>query len=146
MSENRQDWDSKDYQAFLEHFYRMQLKIAMRVTKDSMLDDFTALTIAVFDKLATPAVYLKAEYAKWKGKRGDDKFTDAHSTERPTKSKADTDERWKVSPKNATILWCSERDATEEEMVIAVSKDSSIWYMKAREGYQYGAIFKKVKP
>lgn len=146
MSENWQDWDSEDYLNFLEEFYTMQLNLAIAIT----VQDDDVYTIAVFDKLATPAVYLKAEYAKWKIKKGGKEakgvlITHPRERSKPTKPMSPTPqpERWKQTKTEGT-LWMSERDATADELSAARDPNlKNTWYMEPREGYEFGAIFKK---
>ena len=59
-----QNWDNKDYTDYLERYYGMQLTLARTIVKDAMIDDFAALTIAVFNKIASPSVYLQPHFKK----------------------------------------------------------------------------------
>lgn len=142
MSESWQDWDSAEYMEFLERFYGMQLTLAQKVAKDTLEVDFVATTLAVFDKIAPPAVYLKAEYVKWRKAKGGKPTTTKETpfVEPPTQDK------WKPTKTKGTYR-CSERDATDEELAKAKDvKDRSMWYSPPGEGYRWGLVFKKVKP
>lgn len=72
MSESWQDWRDPQFIDFLESFYGMQINTVLRIVANVVNNDAyfkqmsTELTIAVFEKVAPPAVYLKAEYERWR--------------------------------------------------------------------------------
>jgi hypothetical protein len=68
MSESWQDWSDPQFHEFLTQFYGNQILFARSVVKNAVpkaVDSFIPLTVAVFEKVAPPAVYLKAEYDRW---------------------------------------------------------------------------------
>lgn len=139
MSESWQNWDSPEYIEFLDLFYKMQLDIAFKVASNVSEADFYTVALKVFEKVAPPAVYLKAEYEKWRKKQEKDAIPERE----PVTPKSKT--VWKPTKTEGTE-WCSERDA--DPLDVGKAKDKAfvnMWYMPPREGYQFGAIFRKVK-
>jgi hypothetical protein len=149
MSESWQDWRDPQFLAFLTAFYQRQLEIAGDIAH-KWPDPYV---IAVFEKVAPPAVYLKAEYDRWLHgsnektiiEQGAKLFTKPKvpipSTPQP---KATKDDRWQPTGKNPAIEWCKEQDATEKEMQDAMDPETKhTWYLPARNGYRYGSIFRR---
>ena len=147
-----QDWDDVDYIDYLERYYGMQFTNAQKILKSAMMEESEALLIAVFNKIASPSVYLQPHFKKH---MIDKNKTNPPIHERqptPTtnvperRSMPDKDEgRWKLTKTKGT-LWMSERDASEEEVMRAMDPNSKdTWYMPPKDGYQFGAVFKKVK-
>jgi hypothetical protein len=136
-----QNFEDVKYVKYLDRYYKRQLNIAYNVADKVDNDSFLTVAMAVFNKIASPSVYLQPHFKAWLEKQDKDAIPEPQPTPK-------TDIRWKPTNKDPKGKeWCSEKDATEEEMIRALDpNDRDMWYMKPREGYQYGAIFRKVKP
>jgi hypothetical protein len=133
------DWDDPVFHIFLEDFYKRLLQTAHSTANEAYPNDFVAYTVAIFDKVAPPAVYLQHEYNKWR----ESKRKEKRATE--PKPKPEKDDRWQPTNKNPSIEWCKEQDATEEEMIRAMDpNDKSVWYLPPTGNYKYGSIFRRV--
>ena len=61
-----QDWHDPRFLEFLEKFYGFQLDLARKIAQTSATYNMDVATVAVFEKIAPPAVYLKPYYETWK--------------------------------------------------------------------------------
>ena len=155
-----QDWDDIDYIDYLERYYGMQLTLARTIVKDAMIDDFGALTIAVFNKIASPSVYLQPHFKAHMAKKNNanlkaipvrdevttvegNKVYSPRGLEKPIPTPQP--DKWKPTRTPGTLM-CSERDVTDEELADAkANKDGMMWYIPPGDGYRWGLVFKKVK-
>ena len=60
-----QKWSDVRFREFLKEYYGDMIELAKEITKG----ESGSLKVAVFDKIATPAVYLKPFYDAWLKKR-----------------------------------------------------------------------------
>jgi hypothetical protein len=140
MSESWQDWRDPAFREFLDAFYKEQLRIAGVIADNVKPSEHYAVMLAVFEKVAPPAVYLKAEYDAWRKRE---------KVVKPIKDKLEeitSKTPWRDSKNNPAIEWCPAQEALASDVDKAEKKEDNMWYLPPRNGYAHGSIFRRKEP